>query len=212
MAAKLKATIGSTVATWALVLVEIPVALKWTHRWPIVADRIHDGAASIGTPRTAALLLFILAGLIFWTWRQLVQSLYIGLTGRERLIKGSVFATLVLLFLGGPVVQLVVDNSGVQRSLWNELPLILGVLVCIKTSVAAWIATRLYQSRLLSDATLLWGAAAWCIVVLTLYGVLVWFMNTPLFPGYVLLLLAILAIPLARFAAAPLALAWNRHR
>jgi len=34
----------------------------------------------------------------------------------------------------------------------------------------------------------------------------------PLVPRYFLALLAILAIPLARVSAAPLALAWNRHR
>ena len=56
------------------------------------------------------------------------------------------------------------------------------------------------------------AAACWCAVVLALYGVLVWFFSTPFFPRYVLALLAILAIPLARLSAAPLALAWNRHR
>ena len=56
------------------------------------------------------------------------------------------------------------------------------------------------------------AAACWCFVVLALYSVLVWFFSTPFFPRYVLALLAILAIPLARLSAAPLALAWNRHR
>jgi hypothetical protein len=40
----------------------------------------------------------------------------------------------------------------------------------------------------------------------------VWMLDTPHIPHYLLLLLAILAIPLARLSAAPLALAWNRHR
>ena len=56
------------------------------------------------------------------------------------------------------------------------------------------------------------GSACWCAVVLGVYGVLAWFFSTPFFPRYVLMLLAILAIPLARVAAAPLALDWNRHR
>jgi hypothetical protein len=211
-AAKLRATIWSTGVTWALVLVAIPLALKWTDRWPMVVDRIRERAESIGTPRTAVLLLLILSGLILWTWKQLVQSLYIGLSGRERLIKGSLFVTLALLFLIGPIVQLVVDNKGVQRTLWDALPLILAILVCVKMSIAGWIATRLYRSRLLSDRMLVMGAAGWCVVVLALYGVLAWWMDTPFFPRYVLLLLAILGVPLARLSAAPLALAWNRHR
>ncbi|HEX9310311.1 MAG TPA: hypothetical protein VF887_05830, partial [Gemmatimonadaceae bacterium] len=56
------------------------------------------------------------------------------------------------------------------------------------------------------------GAACWSVAVLALYGVLVWLLDTPHIPHYLLMLVAILAIPLARLSAAPLALAWNRHR
>jgi hypothetical protein len=86
------------------------------------------------------------------------------------------------------------------------------MLVCVKMSAAAWIVTRLYRSRLLSDRTLVTGAVTWSVVVLALYGLLVWLVSTPFFPRYLLALVAILAIPLARLSAAPLALAWNRHR
>ena len=64
----------------------------------------------------------------------------------------------------------------------------------------------------MTDRTLLSGAAFWCVAVLILYGVLVWLLDTPHIPHYLLMLVAILAIPLARVSAAPLALAWNRHR
>jgi len=40
----------------------------------------------------------------------------------------------------------------------------------------------------------------------------VWMLDTPHVKNHVLMLLAILAMPLARLSAAPLALAWNRHR
>ena len=79
-------------------------------------------------------------------------------------------------------------------------------------SAATWVATRLFRSRLLTDRALVTGAAWWCVAVLALYAVLVWFLSTPIFPRYVLALVAILAIPLARLSAAPLALAWSRHR
>jgi hypothetical protein len=100
----------------------------------------------------------------------------------------------------------------VQRAFWNALPLILAVLVGIKMSAAAWIATRLDRRRLVSDRALVLGAACWCVAVLALYGVLVWLFSTPFVARYVLALIAILAVPLARPLAAPLALAWNRHR
>jgi hypothetical protein len=92
------------------------------------------------------------------------------------------------------------------------LPWILALLVGVKMSAAAWVAVRLYRTRLLSDRSLVTGAAGWLGAVLLLYGVFEWLLSAPLFPHYLLALLAILAIPLARLSAAPLALAWNRHR
>jgi len=180
--------------------------------WPVVMDRARRLAEEIGTLRATVLLLLILLGFIASTWKQLVQSLYIGLTGRDWLIKGSVFVSLSLLFFIGPIAQWIIDSSRVRGALWDVLPLILAILVCLKMSAACWVATRLYRSRLLSDRALVTGAACWCVVVLVLCGVLAWFFSTPFFPRYMLAVVAILAIPLPRLSVAPLALAWNRHR
>jgi len=212
IAAKLKTMIWSTLAAWLLVVVAIPLALYLSDTWPLVIERARRGIEAVGTPRAVVILLLIVSGLIASTWKQLVQSLYIGLTGREWVVKGSVFLTLAFLFLLGLIAEWIIDNGGVQGALWDALPVILAILVCLKMSAAAWIFTRLYRSRLLSDRTLVIGAACWCAVVLALYGLLVWLLSTPFFPRYVLALVAILAIPLARLSAAPLALAWNRHR
>jgi hypothetical protein len=56
------------------------------------------------------------------------------------------------------------------------------------------------------------GAAGWAVTVFLLYGVFVWWVDTPMLPRHVFLLIAILSVPLVRIAAAPLALDWNRHR
>jgi hypothetical protein len=100
----------------------------------------------------------------------------------------------------------------VAGALWHALPWILGVLVCCKTSAAAWIVTRLQRTRVLSDRALVTGAAGWFVAVLALYSLLVWILSTTLIPGYLLMLVAILGIPLVRVSAAPLSLAANRHR
>ncbi|MDQ6871987.1 MAG: hypothetical protein M3037_08225 [Gemmatimonadota bacterium] len=211
IAAKLKMTIRSTIAAWLLVLVAVPLALELSGTSVIVLDRWHRFSQVVGTPRAVVAMVLILSGCIASTWKQLVQSLYIGLTGREAVIKGSVFLTLVFLFLIGPFAGWIVD-SGRLGEFWSALPLIFAVLVSLKMIAAVWIAARLYHGRLVSDRTFVTGAAFWCVAVLALYGVLVWLFGTPHIPHYLLMLLAILAIPLARLSAAPLALAWNRHR
>ena len=212
IAAKLKMALWSTLAAWLLVLVAMPLALEWSGTWSMVTEHVRRMHDAIGTPRATTVVLLILAGFIVTTWKQLVQSLHIGLTGRAWIVKGSVLLTLTLLILLGPIVEWISDTPSVQRALWNALPLILAGLVGLKMSAAAWIATRLDRNRLLGDRALVVGAACWVLAVLALYGVLVWFFSTPFVARYVLALIAILAVPLVRISAAPLALAWNRHR
>ena len=111
-----------------------------------------------------------------------------------------------------PFLQWLSDDSAARTAFLNAIPLILAVLVCVKVSTAAWFAVRLHDGRLLSDGALMGGAALWLASVLILYALLVWLVQTPHIARYFLLLIAMLQVPLARLSAAPLALAWNRHR
>ena len=212
IAAKLKMTIWSTLAAWLLVLVGIPLALTLSGTWPVVIARARRLSEAVGTIRAMVIALLVCSGLLASTWKQLVQSLYIGLTGREWVIKSHLFLTLSFLAAVGPVARWIITDRDVQAALWDALLWIPAVLVGFKMSAAAWVATRLYSSRLLSDRTLVTGAACWLVVVLALYGVLAWLVSTPQIAHYFLLLVAILEIPLVRLSVAPLALAWNRHR
>src|SRR5438477_1356651 len=153
IAAKLNMAIWSTLAAWLLVLVALPLALEWSGTWSVVTERVRRMNDAIGTPRAATVVVLILTGFIISTWKQLVQSLHIGLTGREWLIKGSVLLTLTFLILLGPIVEWIIDSPSVQCVFWNALPLILAGLVTLEMSTAAWIATRLDRSRLLGERT-----------------------------------------------------------
>lgn len=212
VAAKLRMAAWSTLAAWLLVLVAIPAALTLSGTWPVVTARAHQLSDVIGTPRAVVIGVVGLSGLMVWTWKQLVQSLYVGLSGREWLIRASTCVTLTVLLFIEPIALWIHDTDAVQLALWNALPWILAVLVCGKTVAAGWIATRLYRHRVLSDRTLVSGAACWLVAVLAVYGLQVWLLSTTLIPSYFLMLVAILAIPLARVAAAPLALASSRHQ
>ena len=140
-----------------------------------------------------------------------MQSLYFGLTGNERLIKGSVFGSLVLASMLGPLAIWIVDSKHVGE-VWSALPLILAALVCAKLLAAVLVARRLVRERPLRDRTLITGALCWTLAVLALYGLLTWLAAVPQIPQYVVMLIAILFVPLARLSAAPLAITRNRHR
>jgi hypothetical protein len=212
IAAKMKAMIGSTLAAWMLVLAATPLALRFSGAAPVVIERAHRLIEVMGMPRAIAILLLALAALLAATWKQLVQSLYIVMSGREWLVKASLFAALAFLAVVLPVAVLISENRRALAILFSNFPLIAAVLICFKLSAAVWIAKRLRDKRLLSDRTLVIGAVCWDIAVFALYGLLVWIVPLVLIDNHVLALVAILEVPLARIAAAPLALAWNRHQ
>ncbi len=212
IAAKVRMTIWSTLAAWLLVIVFMAGALVLSGRMPVVVERARAGAEVAGPIRLIAAVLFVFAALFASTWKHLVQSLCVGLTGRDWLIKSSVLVALIALIAVGPVADGIIRNTNVQSAIWNGLPWILVALVSVKMIAASWVGIRLYDSRLLSDRALVTGAACWLITVVALYGVLEWFAASPLIPRYFLGAIAILQVPLARVSASPLALAWSRHR
>ncbi len=212
IAAKMKAMMWSTLAAWMLVLVATPLALRFSGAAPVVIERAHRLVEVVGAPRAIAIALLGLGALLASTWKQLVQSLYIGMSGREWVVKASVFLALTFLAVILPLAVWISRSRYAIAVLWNNFPLIAAVLVFFKISAAVWIAMRLHDKRLLSDRTIILGALCWDVAVVALYCLLVWLAPTFLFRTYLLALLAILAIPLARLSAAPLALAWNRHR
>jgi hypothetical protein len=212
IAAKLRMTVRSTLVAWVLVLVALPVGLHVTGTWPTFVEKWDRGVSYVGTARMFVGSALLVALFIASTWKQLVQTLYIGLTGRDWLIKGTAFGTLLVISLLGPALDYVATHRAVEGWLWSALPWILATLVVLKTGASTWVATRLARSGLLSESTLVLGATAWCAIVFAMYFALRWFFAVRFFPTYILLLLAILFVPLARVSSAPLALAWNRHR
>jgi len=210
--AKLKVTVASSAVTWMLVVAAVPLALRLSGTTAVVMERAHALIAAVGTLRTAALALLVFGALLATTWKQLVQSLYIGMSGREWAVKTSVFAALAFVAVVGPVAEWILSHRAVFAALWNAFPWIIAVLVCLKLAAAVSIAIRLQSNRLLSGRALVIGAISWDLAVFVLYGLLVWITPALLIRHYVLALVAIVEVPLARLAAAPLALAWNRHR
>ena len=213
IAAKLRVSVLSTLITWAIVIAVVPLALSLSDTWPLLNERARDLRDLIGLPRAVVIAVLAELALVATTWKRLVTSLYIGLSGRPWIVRTHIGATLVLLVAAIPLVQWIDDNAvDIVIRILDAVPVAAAILVALKMSAAAWIAIRLDRSRLLEPRALVTVAVVWVVAVLALYGVFAWIADSPLIARYVLLLIAILAIPLTRLSAAPLALAANRHR
>ena len=210
--AKLKATLWSTALTWLLVIAASLIALQWSGTSAIAAERLRRLAAVVGAPRAYVFVALVIGAAVVSTWNQLVQNLWVGLGGRAWVVRTSLVVALLLASAIGPGLVWIAEDRRIQVFLWNEVSLILGVLVGLKMIAVAWVAARLTRNPVLNDRTLFVGAATWVAAVLLLFWVLAWMLDTPHIPRHALMLVAILLVPLARVSASPLALAWNRHR
>lgn len=210
--AKLKMALWSTLAAWVVALTFIAIGFSWSGADAVLSEWWLWFATHVGMPRALVAAALTLGGLLLGTWMMLVQGLFVGLTGREWLIKTSGLVWLVIFMVIGPILESIADSTAALRWLWDYWTIFPAIFVVLKMTAAIVIARRLSRSGLIGDRALVAGAASWAAVVFLLYGVFVWWADTPLLPRYFFLLIAILAVPLVRISAAPLALAWNRHR
>jgi polyhydroxybutyrate depolymerase len=210
-AVRLKTALASTLVTWLLVLVAVPLALVGSGAWSVAVDRLRWMADGVGWPYASITAILILAALIVSTWKQLVQAQTLGLAARPWLVKASVLSRLSLLILVVLLLDWIGNRNGIA-TLWAAAPWVLAGLALVKTGAAAWMATRLVPAGVMGAGRLVALAAGWVATVLALYGVLIWLVSTPPFlPRYLPALLALLAVPFVRPAAALMATAWGRH-
>ena len=212
VAAKIRASLASTLVAWVVLLALVPAALAVSGTLPVFVERVIAFDGAVGHARTIAVAAFGFAVLFAATWKRLVQSLCIGLTGRDWVVKSAVLLALVFLVAIGPLLDWLRADIRIQSVIWHALPLVIAAVVLMKAIAAAWVAARLARSGVIADRALMTGAAGWLATVLALYGALVWFADAPSIPRYFLASIAIVSVPLARVSAAPLALAWSRHR
>jgi hypothetical protein len=89
---------------------------------------------------------------------------------------------------------------------------LMAAFVALKLLLAMRVMQRGAARGLFTQTQLVIGAIAWDICVLSVYGVLALILPDILVRRYFLLLVAMLVVPFVRLAAAPLAVAGNRHR
>lgn len=210
--AKWQAALRSTVAAWVIVLVAVPVALMWSDAAEPIIKIARTVGDALGRPRAIMLGLLILAGLVGSTWKQLVQGFYIAMSGRDWAVKGIAFATLGLVTFGFLALGWILDSRHRIALALNAIQWLMAAFVAIKLVLAMRVMRRGAERGLFTRTQLIFGAVAWDACVLAVYGLLAWILPEILFRRYFLLLVAMLVVPFVRLAAAPLAVARNRHR
>ena len=210
--AKWQAALLSTLAAWMIVLVAVPLALVWSDATePILTIARHVDDA-LGRPRAIILGFLIFAGLVGSTWKQIVQGFYIAMSGRDWAVKGIAFATLLLVTVGTFALVWIFDSRYRVAVAWSAIPWLMAAFVGLKLVLAMWVMQRGVERGSFTRRQLIFGAIVWDVCVLAVFGILAWSLPDILFRRYFLLLVAMLVVPFVRLAAAPLAVARNRHR
>ena len=151
-------------------------------------------------------------GLPALTWKGMVENLAFGLTGRRRVIAASFVAAVALAAGGSWAGAWVATHPETHEPLlrlawWAAL-----AAVALKFLLASWAVRALLRRRLVTPRALARGLAAWLAIAVALFGALAWLVPPGLTSLSSLALAAVLLVPLARPALAPLALEWDRHR
>lgn len=210
--AKLKATMISTLAAWLIVLVAIPAALIASGASVPVMKELQTIIDETGRVHATTFAIFAVAALMMSTWGQLVRNLCISLTGNIWLIKSTVIVGLVMMAIGGPGLQWFFSHPRAQAAMWEVLPLIAIALVMMKFTATTLAVSKLHARRVIADRHLIAWATGWLLMVALIYAAISWWFASPLMPAYFKASVAMLFMPLARVLAAPLSVAWSRHR
>ena len=219
IAIKMRVALGSAAAAWLLVLMFVAVWLSfWADARVLAAIRFAFSRIAIQSvlSQFAIAGLLILAG-VFLTWRFLVVSLWLGLSGSSR-----VFTLTAVPYVLVPVVGLAAFLSaplfgGIESSLvrWGSALEWIAVLAIILKLWAATSSLRQVGRQMWRRCLTYWVGATACLVFLAIalwQGIKRFGVPNPPNLEILLILFALVLVPLGRLSLAPITLAKNRHR
>ena len=214
VAIKVKVASASAALSWLLVLVFLAVWLSLWANLELVNRLATQLLRGHSTGAVYGLAVLVPIGGMLLTWRSLVSHLWTGLSGMRPLFLASVISLVALvtgaMLHGGRLPNwLLRDPVRIAAVLW-----LVAVAVIAKCSIAAY-AWRGVSPRYVRGYLLVWLAGTASLVAL---GIVVWGIVRTYLPFDVdrlrsaIILLALLAVPLARVGLAQSSLARNRHR
>jgi hypothetical protein len=214
--AKFAMTVCSTLAGWGALILGLLL-------WLTLSGHAVEAAQQFETMRQKhapgvfwGWLTLLVVGVILLTWVQMVQEMWIGLTGRTRAIEIWNFIKVGFL-IGLILLGLWFGFWLAKHPEWWPLlerlpPWLAGTAVILKGLAAVWSLSVLKRRQLIPSGVL-WGVLAiWLALAGGLFAALYALLPYKWFywPGVILGI--VLLLPLTRLALAPLALSWNRHR
>ncbi len=211
LATKMRAAAWSALAAWLFVFVVVPPALLATGRRAETMELVeqafaqHDPAKRVVGSLAVMLLLFVA------TWKRKIDGLFVGLTGRPWIIVVLAVVCLPASFALLGFGWWLYKHPDTHEITLLVLPWLLGAVVLVRLLLAGGALRESLQQGLLRPATVQRWLAAWLLTAILLFAPLAW--AAPAWLPTIHVAFAVLfALPLARLAASPLALAWNRHR
>jgi len=217
VATKLKVAALSVALSWVVVLLFV---MAWLSLWANV-DFLSQFAIQLWAFHGQSVLavygigVLVAIAAMFLTWRFLVTRLWSGLAGIRSMLVGAVVSIVILVIAG-----LVFDAGSLPGWLLDDparlapVAWLAGVAVVAKYWIAAY-AWRRVPTRYLRVYLLIWLAATASFLALGIVVCGIVRVYVPLDvdrAGSVIVLLALIAAPLARVGLAPFWLARNRHR
>jgi hypothetical protein len=205
---KMTAAVIGGLAVWAMMLVLLVVwTLLETSSWNSRPSIVRAALAN-ATPRDIAMIIVVPLGLVALSFREMLTGMWSALAGRKWLSTVMSLAMVTLLVVLGGVGAWLHKHPERRPDLMEWLPWLLGVALIVKLIVTARIVVAIRQYGILSTRTLLRCSAVWLAGCVVLFLTGTFFISS----SFMLAGTAMLMMPLARIAAAPLALHYNRHR
>jgi hypothetical protein len=213
VAAKFRMATWSVLLAWAVSLV--PVLLL------VVAARLGGSsedpwqALTTRYPGWRADAIVALGAVVLpaLAWAQMTGFFPIGLTGRKWIETAIAFAFTGLLMAFGAVVVWLPTHPDDQPRVLAAVPWLVGADVALKAVVAAWAYPVALRRGLIRGRQVVNILAAWVVMTSCAVGFAALLIPDWLPVSKPVVLLGVAAfVPLTRFALAPLALDWNRHR
>lgn len=210
--AKFIAAAWSTLAGWGVLIVGLSLWLTLSNDVPEIAVQFETMRQHQNPMLFWFRAILLAVGIFLLTWMQMVQWMWMGLSGSRRVIVESVSGIFAVSIVVIPFYLLLAAHPEYRPPFTSMLPWLAIAAVLLKIRAALWSLHELRRIGLIPSRVLRAMLAIWFALAIGSFAALYTLLPKDWFsvPGVVLAI--VLLLPLTRLALAPLALSWNRHR